>query len=87
MNIATSKLRPMTIPELAIIAATRGAIGFGAGLLLADKFKQDKRKTLGWSLFLSGLASTIPIALHIFRKKEPAINQPNNMAFQNEDHT
>ena len=87
MNIATSKLNPMTIPELAIIAATRGAIGFGAGLLLADKFKQNKRKTLGWSLFLSGLASTIPIALHIFRKGEPAINQPSNMALQNEDHT
>jgi hypothetical protein len=74
MNIATSKLKPMTVPEIAIIAATRGAIGFGAGLLLADKFKQDKRKALGWSLLLSGLASTIPIALHIFRKKEPAIN-------------
>ena len=80
MNIAKSKLKPMTVPELAIIAATRGAIGFGAGLLLADKLKQNKRKTLGWSLFLSGLASTIPIALHIFGKKEPAINQPPNIA-------
>jgi hypothetical protein len=80
MNIVTSKLKPMTVPELAIIAATRGAIGFGAGLLLADKFKQNKRKALGWSLFLSGLASTIPIALHIFRKKELSINQPYNMA-------
>ena len=87
MNIAKLKLKPMTVPELAIIAATRGAIGFGAGLLLADKFKQGKRKTLGWSLFLSGVASTIPIALHIFRKKQPAINEPSNMALQNEDHT
>jgi hypothetical protein len=87
MNIATSKLKPMTIPELAIIAATRGAIGFGAGLLVADKFKQNKRKTLGWSLFLSGLASTIPIALRIFRKSEPAVNQTHNMVLQNEDHT
>jgi hypothetical protein len=26
----------VTVPELAIIAATRGVIGFGAGLLLAD---------------------------------------------------
>ncbi len=79
MNIAKSKLKTLTVPELAIIAATRGAIGFGAGLLLADKFKLERRKTLGWSLFLSGLASTIPIALHIFKKKEPAINQPYNM--------
>jgi hypothetical protein len=66
----------LTIPEVAILAATRGAIGFGAGLLLADKFRQAKRKTLGWSLFLSGLASTIPIAMHIFRKKEPVVNEP-----------
>ena len=76
-----SRLEPkkLSIREIAIIGATRGAIGLGAGLLLADKFNQGKRKTLGWSLFLSGLASTIPIALHVFRKKEPAINQPYNM--------
>jgi hypothetical protein len=68
MNL--SKTKPVTIPEIAIIAATRGAIGFGAGLLLADKFKRNRRKTLGWSLFLSGLASTIPIAMHVFHKKD-----------------
>lgn len=60
------------MPQIAIIAATRGAIGFGAGLLLADKFNQPKRKALGWSLFLSGLASTIPIAMYIFRNKDSA---------------
>ena len=64
-----SKLKTVTVPQIALIAATRGAIGFGAGLLLADKFKQSKRKALGWSLFLSGLASTIPIAMHLFKNK------------------
>ena len=68
MNL--SKTRSVTIPQIALIAVTRGAIGFGAGLLLADKFRRGRRKTLGWSLFLSGLASTIPIAMHVFRKKE-----------------
>jgi hypothetical protein len=67
--MADSKLRTVTVPQIALIAATRGAIGFGAGLLLADKFRQSKRKALGWSLFLSGLASTIPIAMHLFRNK------------------
>ena len=73
-----SKLNPksLTVPEIAIIAATRGALGFGAGLLLADKFNRGKRKALGWSLFLSGLASTLPIGMHVFRKKEAAVNQP-----------
>ena len=62
--------KSLTVPEIAIIAATRGAIGFGAGLLLADKFRQSKRKVLGWSLFLTGVASTIPIAMHLFGRKE-----------------
>jgi hypothetical protein len=39
-------------------------------LLLANKFKRGRRKMLGWTLFLSGLASTIPIAMHVFGKKE-----------------
>ena len=66
----TSKLKSVTVPEIALIAATRGAIGFGAGLLLAGKFKRERRKVLGWTLFLSGLASTIPIAMHLFGRKQ-----------------
>ena len=69
-----SEPKSVTVPEIALIAATRGAIGFGAGLLLAEKFKHQ-RKILGWTLFLSGLASTIPIALHVFGKKEASAAQ------------
>jgi len=67
MNIP--ELKGVTVPEIALIAATRGAIGFGAGLLLANKIKGERRKVLGWSLFLSGVASTVPIVLHLFGKK------------------
>jgi len=67
--VRISEPKSVTVPELALIAVTRGAIGFGAGLLLADKLKQEQRKTLGWSLFLTGLASTIPIAMHVFGDK------------------
>lgn len=70
-----SARKSVTVPVIALIAATRGAIGFGAGLLLADKFKLERRKVLGWSLFLSGLASTIPIAMHVFGKKEAAVTE------------
>jgi hypothetical protein len=73
--MSKSNVKALTVPQIAIIAATRGAIGFGAGLLLADKFRRAKRKALGWSLFLSGLASTI----HVFGKKEAAVNQPYNV--------
>jgi hypothetical protein len=67
-----SETKSLTVPEIAIIAATRGAIGFGAGLLLADKFRRERRKSIGWTLFISGLASTIPIAMRLFHKKETA---------------
>ena len=68
MNILEPK--SVTVPEIALIAVTRGAIGFGAGLLLAGKFKREHRRMLGWTLFLSGLASTVPIAMHLFGKKQ-----------------
>jgi hypothetical protein len=68
MDISNAK--SVTVPEIALIAATRGAIGFGAGLLLANKFKREQRKMLGWTLFVSGLASTIPIAMRIFGRKQ-----------------
>jgi hypothetical protein len=68
-----SEPKSVTVPEIALIAATRGAIGFGAGLLLAEKFKRHRRKVLGWTLFLSGLASTVPIALHVFGKKKQVL--------------
>lgn len=71
MNISEPKR--VTIPQLALIGATRGMIGFGAGLLLADKFKSERRRILGWSLFLSGLASTIPIAMHVFGSKRASV--------------
>jgi hypothetical protein len=66
LNISAKSI---TVPEIVLIAVTRGALGFGAGLLLAGKFTRERRKALGWSLFLSGLASTIPIAMHVFGKK------------------
>ena len=73
MNISETK--SVTVPELALIAATRGVIGLGAGLLLADKLKRERRKVLGWSLFLSGLVSTVPIAMHVFGKKQTELTQ------------
>ena len=68
--MSVAKIKSMTVPELALIAATRGVIGFGAGLLMSGKIKREHRRALGWTLFLSGLASTIPIAMHVFGKKD-----------------
>jgi hypothetical protein len=59
----------LTIPEVAFIAGTRGALGFGAGLLLSAKIERSRRRAIGWTLFAIGLATTIPAARTLFRKR------------------
>jgi hypothetical protein len=56
----------LTVPELAFIAATRGALGFGAGLLLSEKFSDTRRRKIGLSLLAFGIATTIPAARKLF---------------------
>lgn len=60
----------ITLPELVIFAVTRGAIGVGAGLLIANKLSAKQRQAVGWPLFIAGLLSTIPIASRLFGKGE-----------------
>jgi hypothetical protein len=56
----------ITVPELVLVAGTRAAIGAGIGLLVADRFSPEQRRAVGWTLFLFGALSTIPIALEVF---------------------
>jgi hypothetical protein len=60
----------LTLPELALIAGTRGLLGAGIALLLADKLGSDQRKAVGWTLFSVGALSTIPLALEVFGKRK-----------------
>ena len=39
----------ITLPELALLAGTRVAIGAGLGLLLADRLSEDRRRAAGWT--------------------------------------
>jgi hypothetical protein len=55
----------ITLPELALVAGTRVALGAGLGLLLADRLAPDTRRAVGWTLFLVGALSTIPIAFEV----------------------
>jgi hypothetical protein len=56
----------LTVPEVAFIAATRGALGIGAGLLLSGQFKESRRRAVGMSLLAIGVATTIPAARRLF---------------------
>ena len=58
----------LTVPELAFIAATRGALGFGAGLLLSSKFDESRRRAVGVSLVAIGVATTISAARKLFSR-------------------
>ena len=55
----------VSLPELGLVAMTRGAAGIGIGLLLAGRLTNDQRKALGWGLLALGAASTIPLAADI----------------------
>ena len=55
----------VTLPELALIAGTRAALGAGLALLLADRLPDSQRRAVGWTLFLMGALSTIPLAFEV----------------------
>jgi hypothetical protein len=57
------KTTRLTIPELGMIAGTRAALGGGAALLLADRLCKEERRAIGWTLFLIGAISTIPLGI------------------------
>ncbi len=58
----------VALPELGLIAGTRAMLGAGLGLLLAKRLNDDQRKTAGWTLFLVGAASTIPVLMNVLCK-------------------
>jgi hypothetical protein len=58
----------LPLSELGLIAGTRAMLGAGIGLLLAEKFRNERRKKIGWSLLAVGALSTIPLARDIFRR-------------------
>ncbi len=60
----------LSMPELALIAGTRAALGAGAALLLGDRLAREQKKAVGWTLFLVGVATTVPIlAIVIGRRR------------------
>lgn len=63
------KRSELTLPEVGLIAGTRGMLGGGVALLLADRLSEDQRKVIGWTLFLMGVVSTIPLVMDVFSKR------------------
>ena len=60
------RARTVTLPELALIAGTRGMLGAGIGLLVAEKLTSEQRRAVGGTLLMVGLVTTVPLALEVF---------------------
>ena len=60
----------LTLPQIAAIGGTRGALGAGVALLVAGKLSARQRRDLGWTLVAIGALTTIPLALMIFRSRK-----------------
>jgi hypothetical protein len=54
----------VSLPNLGLIAMTRGLLGVGIGLLAA-KSLNGARKPVGIALIAVGLASTVPLILEV----------------------
>jgi hypothetical protein len=61
------------IPEIGLIALTRGALGIGIGLLIADRLSCQERKAAGLALVAVGALTTIPLAIDIFGRRRSAL--------------
>jgi hypothetical protein len=64
------KKAELTLLEIALIAGTRGMLGAGVALLLADKLSKQRRTILGWTLVSIGAISTIPLVIDVFSKRK-----------------
>ncbi len=60
----------LELTTIGLIAGTRVMLGLGLGMLLADKFKKDQRRAVGWTLFLVGASATVPLALHVLGQRQ-----------------
>lgn len=59
----------LRLPELGLVAGTRGMLGAGIGLLLASKLNDQQRKAIGWTLVAIGALTTIPLAMIVFSRR------------------
>jgi EamA domain-containing membrane protein RarD len=59
----------ISIPELALIAGTRAALGAGIALLLGEQLTKEQKKTVGWTLLLVGVVTTVPLLADVIGKR------------------
>jgi len=61
--------RSLTLPDIMLIAITRGMLGAGIGLLVAGRLSNEQRRAVGRTLLLVGAVTTIPLAARIVQSR------------------
>lgn len=56
----------LSLPEIELLAGTRVLLGAGLGLLLSERLGIDQKKTIGWTLVLVGVMTTLPFAFQLY---------------------
>jgi hypothetical protein len=63
------KTSQLTLPEIGLIAATRGMLGAGLGLLVAGRLNDQRRRRVGRTLLAVGVLSTLPLVAGVFARR------------------
>ena len=59
----------LSLPELAALAATRGMLGMGIGMLVAKDLRKRNRRAIGWILIGVGVLSTSPLVATVIERR------------------
>lgn len=59
----------ISMPELALIVGTRAALGAGLSLLVGDMLTKEQKKAVGWTLFIVGAVTTVPILAEVIGRR------------------
>ena len=68
--------RRLNLSDIILIAATRGMLGVGIGLLISSRLTNDQRLAVGRTLVMVGVATTIPLAMRVFNQPSTAPELP-----------
>ena len=64
------KKHEVTIPQIGLVAGTRAMLGAGIALLRSEKFTDEQRRAIGWTLVAVGALTTIPLVAQLLGEDE-----------------
>ncbi len=70
----------LSLREFGFVVATRGALGAGIGLLVADRLRRCNRRRLGATLVTLGALTTIPAAFMVFGRGDASADRGTSSA-------